>query len=75
MSASCGPEGFADVEKQRVEIAMSSAAALSFISNCELPVDMFENTLQSLDLSDNNLEMVPETVCMLTALGELNLSK
>ena len=75
LSASCGPEGFTDVEKNRVEVAISSGSDPSFVSNCELPAKQVHNTLQVLDLSDNNLEMVPETVCMLTALGELNLSK
>ena len=63
------------MEKKRVEVAISSGNEPSFLSNCELPVDLLQNTLQVLDLSYNNLETVPETVCMLTALGELNLSK
>ena len=63
------------MEKNRVEVAITSGNEPSFLSNCELPVDQLQNTLQVLDLSYNNLEAVPETVCMLTALGELNLSK
>ena len=75
LSASCGPEGFAQVETKRVEVAISAGNEPSFLSNFELPVDQLQNTLQVLDLSSNRLEMVPETVCMLAALRELNLSK
>lgn len=75
LSASCGPEGFTDVEKKRVEVAISSGSEPSFLSNCELPADQLQNTLLVLDLSNNNLEMVPESVCMLNSLGELDLSK
>ena len=63
------------MEKKRVEAAISSGNEPSFVSNCDLPVNQLQNTLQVLDLSDNKLEMVPETVCMLTALRELILSK
>ncbi len=74
MSASCGPEGFADVLKSNIEIAMSVGKDPTFLSNCELPVDQFQHCLQALDLSYNNLEMVPETICSLYGLGELILS-
>lgn len=40
----------------------------------EFPSDVFGVTLESLDLSYNNLAAVPKSVCQLTSLEELNLS-
>lgn len=36
---------------------------------------MFKYTLQTLDLSDNKLELMPESICLLTGLSELDLSR
>eukprot|EP00794_Sanderia_malayensis_P013704 gene13704-15131_t len=74
LSASCGPEGFADIAKSSIEVAMLAGKEPQFLSNCELPVECFRNCLQALDLSFNDLEMVPDTTCSLSSLGELILS-
>jgi Leucine-rich repeat (LRR) protein len=40
----------------------------------EFPYDVFGATLETLDLSDNSLAVVPISVCHLTSLEDLNLS-
>ena len=46
-----------------------------FVSTCEFPVELFQHTLERLDLSENNLQIFPETICELTSLQELDLSR
>lgn len=44
-------------------------------TNCEFPVSLFSPTLETLLLNDNNLQMVPLSLCGLMSLVELDLSK
>ena len=44
-------------------------------TDCELPSSLFSPTLETLQLNDNNLQMVPISLCGLTNLIELDLSK
>ncbi|XP_028406855.1 leucine-rich repeat serine/threonine-protein kinase 1-like [Dendronephthya gigantea] len=41
----------------------------------EFPYEVFGSTLETLDLSDNKLAVVPKSVCQLTSLEDLNLSR
>ena len=58
-------EGFFDLDTKQME----------YNNSCELPVDMFCDTLQSLNLSNNMLDELPDTLCELKSLGFLDLSK
>ena len=44
-------------------------------TDCELPVALFSPTLETLLLNHNNLHVVPQSVCRLLSLIELDLSK
>lgn len=44
-------------------------------TDCELPSSLFSPTLETLLLNDNNLQVVPVSVCGLLSLVELDLSK
>jgi hypothetical protein len=44
-------------------------------TDAELPVALFGPTLETLFLNDNCLQVVPLSVCHLTSLIELDLSK
>uniref|UniRef100_A0A7M5VAP0 non-specific serine/threonine protein kinase n=1 Tax=Clytia hemisphaerica TaxID=252671 RepID=A0A7M5VAP0_9CNID len=57
-------DGFLDLETEEVE----------YNNTCELPVKIFADTLQSLNLAHNLLDEIPETLCQLKALGRLDLS-
>lgn len=44
-------------------------------TDCELPSALFSPTLETLLLNDNNLQVVPLSLCGLMSLIELDLSK
>lgn len=44
-------------------------------TDCEFPISLFSPTLETLLLNDNNLLMVPLSLCGLMSLVELDLSK
>ena len=44
-------------------------------TDCEFPASLFSPTLETLLLNDNNLQVVPLSVCGLMSLIELDLSK
>lgn len=44
-------------------------------TDCELPSALFSPTLETLLLNDNNLQVVPLSICGLMSLIELDLSK
>lgn len=44
-------------------------------TDCELPSELFSPTLETLLLNDNNLQVVPLSLCGLMSLIELDLSK
>ncbi|XP_068741133.1 leucine-rich repeat serine/threonine-protein kinase 1-like isoform X3 [Montipora capricornis] len=43
-------------------------------TDCEFPISLFSPTLETLLLNDNNLQVVPLSVCRLMSLIELDLS-
>lgn len=67
LSATSTTDGFVGVDVNQNNQAV--------VSTCEFPVEMFKYTLQTLDLSNNKLELVPDTICLLTGLSELDLSR
>lgn len=44
-------------------------------TDCELPSALFSPTLETLLLNDNNLQVVPLSICGIMSLIELDLSK
>ena len=59
------PDGFLDIETDKIE----------YNNTCELPVKLFADTLQSLNLSNNLIDEIPESMCQLKSLSFLDLSK
>ncbi|XP_066918410.1 leucine-rich repeat serine/threonine-protein kinase 1-like isoform X2 [Clytia hemisphaerica] len=55
--------------------AYDGMAEKPFVSTCEFPAELFQHTLENLNLSDNDLQVFPDTICELTALQDLNLSR
>lgn len=74
LTASCGPEGFVAVDKKKVADSISGSIQAAFNTNCEFPVALLSHCLQVLDLSYNQLEHIPDSICCLTSLCELDLS-
>lgn len=58
-------DGFLDIETDNME----------YNNTCELPVKLFADTLQSLNLSNNLIDDIPQTLYQLKALAVLDLSK